>query len=102
MNRIDGIAIVMASAYGSPAPSLGGEVWKDLVQLCGEFLDTPILISGDYNVRLAVEDRLNGAEGRDLGSAQLQEVLAQLGLVEMGPLDRRFTWRDSTSQSRLD
>ena len=51
---------------------------------------TPILIGGDYNMTLAADDRSNGVGGRDPGSAQFQEVLAQLGLAEMGPSDRSF------------
>ena len=85
VNRIDSIAIVMASAYGPSAPSLRGKLWEDLVQLCGAFSDTSILICGDYNVTLAANDRLNRARGHDPGSAQFWEVLAQLGLAEMGP-----------------
>ena len=42
------------------------------------------------------------SRGRDPGSAQFWEVLAQLRLAEMGPSDSRFTWRNQTSQSRLD
>ena len=93
---------VSASAYGPSATSLRGELCEDLVQLCGAFPDTPILIGGDFNVTLAAADRPNGAGGRDPRSAQFREVLAQLGLAEMGLPDRRFTWRGSTSQSRLD
>ena len=51
---------------------------------------------------LVADDSPNGARGRDLGSTQFREVLAQLGLTEMGPSDWRFTWRGPTSQSRLD
>ena len=51
---------------------------------------------------LAAEDCSNRAGGRDPGSAQLGEVLAQLGLAEMGPSDRSFTWRGPTSQSWVD
>ena len=51
---------------------------------------------------LAVDDRSNGAGGRDPGSAQFREVLAQQGLEEIGLSDRRFTWKGPASQSRLD
>ena len=102
VNLIDGVAIVMASAYGPSIPSRRGELWTDLVQLCGAFPETSILIGGNFNVTLVAEDRSNGAGGRNLGSIQFREVLAQLGLVEMGPLDRRFTWRSHISESRLD
>ena len=102
VNRMDGSVFVTASAYGPSATSLRGVLCEDLVQLCGDFPDTPILIGGDFNVTLAAADRPNGAGGRDPGSAQFREVLAQLGLAEMGPSDRRFTWRGSTSQLRLD
>ena len=92
----------MTSTYGPSAPSLQGELWENPVQLCGVFLDTPILIGGDYNVTLVADNCPNRARGRDLGSAQFREVLAQLGFVEMGPSDQRFTCRGPTSQSRLD
>ena len=102
VNRMDGSAVVTTSAYVPSATTLRGELWEDLVQLCRAFPDTPILIGGDFNVTLAVADRPNGAGGRDPRSAEFREVLAQLGLVELGPSDRRFTWRGPTSQSRLD
>ena len=91
--RIDGNAIVMASAYGPSSPSHQGELWEDLAQLCRTFPDTPILIGGDYNVTLAADDP---------GSAQFREVLAQQGLEEIGPSDLRFTWKGLTSHLRLD
>ena len=40
--------------------------------------------------------------GRDRGLAQFREVLAQVGLAEMGPSNQRFTWRGLTSQFQLD
>ena len=36
-----------------------------------------ILIGGDFNKTLDVDDRLNGVGGRDSGSAQFRVVLAQ-------------------------
>ena len=51
---------------------------------------------------LAADDCPNGAGGRDPGLAQFREVLAQEGLEENGPYDRRFTWKGKTSQSGLD
>ena len=59
VNRMDINAIVTASAYGPSAPTLRSKLCKDLVQLCGAFPDTPILISGDYNVTLAADDHPN-------------------------------------------
>ena len=75
--RTDGSSIVITFAYGPSIPSRRGEFWEDLAQFCTTFPDTPILIGGDYNVTLAADDRPNGAGGRDLGSAQFREVLAQ-------------------------
>ena len=51
---------------------------------------------------LDAEDRPNNMGGVDLGSTRFREVLAQLGLGELGPADRRFTWHGPTSQSRID
>ena len=76
VNRTDGVAIVMAPAYGPSIPARRGELWADLVQLCGAFPETHILIGGDFNVTLAANDRPNGAGGRDSGLAQFREVLA--------------------------
>ena len=56
------------------------------------FLETPLLIGGDFSVTLRANDRPNGGGGQDLGSSQFREVLDLLGLAEMGPLDQRFTW----------
>ena len=92
----------MASAYGPSTPARRAELWEDIIQLCGAFLDTPILIGGDHNVTLAASDRLNGVGGCDPRSAQFREVLAQQGPTKIGPSDRRFTWKGPTSQSRLD
>ena len=54
---------------------------------------------------LEAADRPNGLGGQDPGSPQFRALLAQTGLQEMGPSDRRFTWRASTDSmacSRLD
>ena len=59
--------------------------------MCGVFPNLPVLIGGDFNVTLAAADRPNDTGGRDQGSAQFREMLAQLDLGEMGPFDRRFT-----------
>ena len=53
--------------------------------------ESPILIGGDFNVTLVAADWPNDTGCRDQGSGRLREVLAQLGLGEMGPSDRRFT-----------
>ena len=68
VNRIDGAAIVMALVYGPSAPSLQCELLVDLVQLCGAFTETPLLIGGDFNVTLMADDRPNRAGGKCLGS----------------------------------
>ena len=102
VNRTDGVAIVMVSAYGPSISARRGELWANLVQLCGALLETPILIGSDFNVTLVVDDRPNRAGGRYSGSTLFRKVLAQLGLAEMGPSDSRFTWRSQISQSRQD
>ena len=102
LRRADGIHFVFASAYGTMIPTVRGELWEDLILLCGAFPNVPTLIGGDFNVTLAAADRPNDAGGRDQGSARFREVLAQLGIGEMGPTNKRFTWRGPTSQSRIN
>ena len=94
--------LVIASAYGPAILTNWGELWEDLLQLYRAFPNMPLLIGGDFNVSLDAEDRPNDMGGSDPGSARFKEVLAQLGLGELGPGDRRFTWRRPTSQSRID
>ena len=101
-NRRDDTSCLVASVYGPTNPCRRVELWDDLKQLHGAFPATPLLIGGDFNVTLWMDDRPNGGGGRDPGSIQFREVLDLLGLVEMGPIDRRFTWRGPSSQSRLD
>ena len=101
-SRRDGTPFVVASVYGPTHPGRREELWEDLRQLHGAFPETPMLIGGDFNVTLRASDRPNGGGGRDPGSAQFRDLIDTLSLAEMGPLDRRFTWSGSSSQSRLD
>ena len=102
IHRADGHTLVIASAYGPTNVSNRGELWEDLTQLCGIFLNTALLIGGDFNVTLTPEDRPNDMGGQDPRSARFRETLAHLGLGEIGPADQRFTWHGPTSQSRMD
>ena len=98
----DGSQLIIASAYGPWVAQRQGELGEDISQLCSLFLEVPILIGGDLNVTIAPEDRPNDQGGCDPGSAQFRDIINRCGLQEMGPADRRFTWRGPTSQSRLD
>ena len=102
IHRADGRTIVFASAYGPTNVSNRAELWEDLTQLCGIFPNTALLIGGDFIVTLTPEDRPNDMAGQDPGSARFREILAHLGLGEIGPADQRFTWHGPTSQSRID
>ena len=100
--RADGRHLVIASAYGPGIPTNRGELWEDLFLLCRAFPNMPLLIGGDFDVALDAKDQPNDMGGLDPGSARFREVLAQLRLGELGPADRRFTWRGPMSQSRID
>ena len=102
VNGKDGFSVVVASAYGLAALTLQSELWEDLAQLHEAFPESPILIGGDFNVTLAASDRPNDGGEQDPGSSQFREVITALGLAEIGPSDRRFTWKGPTPQSRLD
>ena len=56
---------MFASAYGPTVPTVRGELWEDLIPLCGAFSNLPVLIGGDFNVMLAAVDRPNDTDGRD-------------------------------------
>ena len=100
--RADSSQLIVASAYGPWVAQRRGELGKDISQLCSMFIEVPVLIRGDLNVTIAPEDRPNDRGGCDPGSAQFMDVLNQCGLQEMGPTDRRYTWRGPTTQSCLD
>ena len=99
--RADDRHLVIASAYG-PAIPTNRELWEDLIQLCRAFLNMPLLIDRDFNMTLAAENWPNDTGDLDSRSARFREVLAQLGLDELGPADRRFTWGGPTWQSRIN
>ena len=90
-NRRDDASCVVASMYSPTNPGRRDELWEDLRQLHGAFPATPLLIGGDFNVTLRIDNRPNGGGRRDPGSTQFWEVLDLLGPVEMGPLDRQYT-----------
>ena len=95
----------MASAYNPHSLARQLELWEDLLELATKFQGTRLIIGGDFNVTLKAADRPNGLGGQDPSSPQFRAVLAQTGLQELGPSDRRFTWRastDSMARSRLD
>ena len=100
--RADGSHLVATSAYGPTAVLRREELCEDLRQLCTSFSGSPLIIDGDFNITLVLEDRPNGLGGCDPGLAQLRLLLAHYGLQEMGPADRCFMLRGPTSQSRLD
>ena len=62
-HRADGRNLVVASVYGPTNVSNRVELWEDLTQLCEIFLNTALLIGGDFNVTLNVEDRPNDLGG---------------------------------------
>ena len=83
---------VVASAYGPSNPSIRDQFWSDLAELAEKFRDLPLIIDVDFNVTLEVEDRPFGRGGQDPGSEQFRNILAQLGLQEMGPSNWQYTW----------
>ena len=89
--------MVVAAEYGPTVQTLPEELWEDIRLLYGVYPETPILIGGDFNVTLRADDRPNGGGGRDPGSSQFWDVIALVGMAEMGPVDCRFTWRGPTS-----
>ena len=62
-SRADGYQMVAASAYGPTAVQKREELREDLSQLCTIFSRIPLIIGGDFDVTLALEDRPNGLEG---------------------------------------
>ena len=102
LNRRSGTAVVVASVYSPTVQTLWEEFWEDIRLLYGVYPETQILIGSDFNVHLRADDRPNGGGGRDPGSSQFLDVIALLGMAEMGPADCQFTWRGPTSQSPLD
>ena len=62
-NRRDDTSCVVALVYGPTNPSRLDELWEDLRQLYGAFLATSLLIGGDFNVTLRIDDRPNGGGG---------------------------------------
>ena len=96
--RADDSHPVATLAYGPTAVQRWDELCEDLSQLCTIFSRIPLIISDNFNITLAPEDRPNGLGGCHPDSAQLWNLFAQFGLQEMGPADQHFTWRGPTSQ----
>ena len=74
-DQADGCQFVFALAYGPSISTSWGGLWEDMLQMCETFPSHPVLIGGDFNMTLAVEDRPNGMGGRDPGSVQFWDML---------------------------
>ena len=66
--HVDGSHLVAASAYDPTTVLRWEELYEDLRQLCTSFSGSPLIISGYFNITLALEDRPHGLGGRDPGS----------------------------------
>ena len=89
LSRRSGAAVVVASAYSPTVHTLQDELWEDIHCYT-------------YRQRLPCNPQGRRLTEWRWQSCQFWDVLALLGMAEMGPADCRFTWRGPTSQSRLD
>ena len=103
--RSDGLEVVVTSVYGPVYANRWERLWEELDEVVDRFNGTPLLFGGDFNVTLEVDDRPDGAGGRDQGSEEFWDFLSRATLREMGPQDSRYTWRSEAGpsyRSRLD
>ena len=61
----DELEVVVISVYGPTNVRRRAELWGELEEMVVAFQGSPILMGGDFNVTLEVEDRPNNAGGQD-------------------------------------
>ncbi|XP_028078606.1 uncharacterized protein LOC114280437 [Camellia sinensis] len=94
---------VIINVYGSNEVAKRKETWDVLVRLKSNFLG-PCCMGGDFNEIKNISERI-GCSRRDRGMRDFNNMIAQLELIDIPMLGKKFTWCNSQVRekwSRID
>ncbi|XP_028080504.1 uncharacterized protein LOC114282068 [Camellia sinensis] len=94
---------VIINVYGSNEVAKRKETWDVLARLKSNFLG-PWCMGGDFNEIKNISERI-GCSRRDRGMRDFNNMIAQLELIDIPMLGRKFTWCNSQVRekwSRID
>lgn len=80
------------AVYAAPTVSRRSGLWGQLKQLM-ENIDEPVVIGGDFNTILRLDERTGGNGRLSPDSLAFGEWINELALVDIGFKGNMFTWR---------
>ncbi|XP_048611877.1 uncharacterized protein LOC125586108 [Brassica napus] len=84
--------IHLIAVYAVPTVSRRSGLWGDLKRVI-ENIDEPVLVGGDFNTILRLDERSGGNGRLSPDSLAFGEWINELALVDMGFRGNTFTWR---------
>ncbi|XP_057840889.2 uncharacterized protein LOC131050696 [Cryptomeria japonica] len=83
---------ILINVYGSSKPSLQREFWKPLSSLIQELEEGVIIIGGDFNAILDLNDKSGSKGGPSTSQVNFQNFVVENGLREVKSKEGQFTW----------
>lgn len=84
--------------YAAPSASRRSGLWGQLKTVI-ENIDGPLIIGGDFNTIVRLDERTGGNGQLSVDSLAFGEWINELSLIDMGFKGSRFTWRRGRMES---
>ena len=85
---------VLINVYG-PNNTLGKKtVWAELGSVISEHKDSPIVLGGDFNTILSLNEKVGGAQNLSLSSTEFKSWIDEFNLLEIPTSNGIFTWNN--------
>ena len=85
-------SIHLLAVYAAPTVSRRSGLWGQLKRVL-ENIDEPVLVGGDFNTILRLDERTGGNGRLSPDSLAFGEWINELALVDMGFKGNKFTWK---------
>ena len=96
-----GVEIIhLIAVYAAPTVSRRSGLWGQLKRVM-ENIDDPVLVGGDFNTILRLDERTGGNGRLSSDSLAFGDWINELALVDMGFRGNTFTWRRGKETSNL-
>ncbi|CAA7042857.1 unnamed protein product [Microthlaspi erraticum] len=84
--------------YAAPSVSRRSGLWDQLREVVGD-VDGPLVIGGDFNTIVRVDERVGGSGRLSMDSVAFGEWIQDLSLIDMGFSGNQYTWRRGRVES---
>lgn len=91
----------MTIIYASTLATIRNAMWESINSLLVD-KDTTWFVSGDFNDIISLSDQIGGSQQYIRRCSQHINQISAAGLIDIGALGNRCTWRRKRLQVRLD